>query len=74
LADGRILFASSRYYGSSCSDVATATISARYSSDRGRNGSKRDRLLVANEGKCNVMSPSLLRNSRPAGLCAGAIA
>ena len=61
LADGRILFAYSRYYGSSWSDSASATISARYSSDRGRNWSKQDRLLVANEGKCNVMSTSLLR-------------
>ncbi len=60
LADGRILFAYSRYYGASWSDVATATISARLSSDAGRSWSKRDRLLVANEGKCNVMSPSLL--------------
>ncbi len=61
LADGRILFAFSRYYGNSWSDVATATISARFSSDAGRTWSKRDKLLVDNEGGCNVMSPSLLR-------------
>jgi len=61
LADGRIMFAYSRYYGSSWSDVATATISARFSSDGGKTWSKRDKLLVDNEGECNVMSPSLLR-------------
>lgn len=61
LADGRILFAYSRYYGSSWSDVATATISARLSEDDGKTWSNRDRLLVDNEGSCNVMSPSLLR-------------
>lgn len=61
LADGRILFAYSRYYGNSWSDVATATISARFSSDAGKTWTQRDRLLVDNEGGCNVMSPSLLR-------------
>jgi predicted neuraminidase len=61
LADGRIMFAFSRYYGSSWSDVATATISARFSSDEGKTWTKRDKLLVSNEGGCNVMSPSLLR-------------
>lgn len=66
LADGRIMFAYSRYYGSSWSDNAPATISARFSSDGGLTWSKRDRLLVANEGGFNVMSPSLLhlRNGR----------
>jgi len=61
LADGRLMFAYSRYYGTSWSDNAPATISARYSGDGGRTWSTRDHLLVANEGACNVMSASLLR-------------
>lgn len=61
LADGRILFAYSRYYGKSWSDIATAAIAARRSADGGRTWSKQDSLLVDNEGGCNVMSPSLLR-------------
>lgn len=61
LADGRIMFAYSRYYGKSWSDNGQATISARYSADGGITWSKRDKLLVGNEGVHNVMSPSLLR-------------
>lgn len=61
LKDGRIMFAYSRYYGNDWSDIATATISAIYSSDGGLTWSKRCRLLIPNEGGCNVMSPSLLR-------------
>jgi hypothetical protein len=61
LTDGRILFAYSRYYGTSWSDNGQATISARYSADGGITWSKRDKLLIANEGGHNVMSPSLLR-------------
>lgn len=60
LADGRVMFAYTRYYGKSWNDNATATISARFSSDGGLTWSQRDRLLVANEGGFNVMSPSLL--------------
>ena len=61
LADGRIMFAYSRYYGTSWRDDATADICARFSSDGGRTWTKRDRILVRNEGGCNVMSVSLLR-------------
>lgn len=61
LANRRILFAYSRYYGASWSDNGQATISARYSDDGGITWSKRDKLLVDNEGTHNVMSPSLLR-------------
>lgn len=61
LASGRVLFAYSRYYGSSWGDDATARIAARHSDDGGRTWSKRDRVLVDNEGKLNVMSVSLLR-------------
>lgn len=61
LADGKIMYAYSRYYGKSWSDAATATISARYSVDDGITWSKKDKLIVANEGSRNVMSVSLLR-------------
>ncbi len=61
LADGRILFAYSRYYGTSWSDHATADIAARTSADGGRSWTPDDRILVKNEGRCNVMSGSLLR-------------
>lgn len=61
LADGRVLFAYTRYAGGGWSDEAPATISARYSRDGGMTWSKRDSRLVANEGVLNVMSPSLLR-------------
>ncbi len=62
LKDGRILFAYSRYRGKDdWSDHATADIAARLSSDGGRTWSAHDRILVPNEGSCNVMSASLLR-------------
>ncbi len=62
LKDGRILFAYSRYRGeSNWGDHATADIAARVSGDGGRTWSPDDRILVANEGTCNVMSASLLR-------------
>jgi len=61
LADGRILFAYTRYYGESWADDATARICARYSADDGCSWSERDELLVEREGRCNVMSVSLLR-------------
>ena len=35
LKDGRIMFAYSRYYGTSSSDHATADLAVRYSSDKG---------------------------------------
>lgn len=61
LRDGRILYAYSRYYGTSWHDNASASICARFSSDGGRTWTKQDRVLVKNEGACNVMSVSLLR-------------
>jgi sialidase-1 len=61
LDDGRILFAYSRYSGKSGSDHGTASIAARYSSDGGRTWTGRDRIIVPNEGTCNVMSVSFLR-------------
>ena len=61
LSDGRIMLAYTRYLGRSWADEATAVIAARYSGDGGRTWSRRDRVLVENEGRCNVMSASLLR-------------
>ena len=64
LTDGRILFAYSRYRGPSekdWADHATADIAARTSRDGGLTWDATDRILVPNEGACNVMSASLLR-------------
>ncbi len=61
LADGRILFAYTHYYGDSWADEATAQICARSSADGGRTWSDRDQVMVENEGRQNVMSVSLLR-------------
>lgn len=61
LKDGRILFAYSRYRGKDWMDHATADIAARTSADGGRSWTASDRILVRNEGGCNVMSVSLLR-------------
>ena len=61
LKDGRVLFAYSRYYGKSWSDEATAQICARTSTDGGRTWTGKDRVIVENEGRRNVMSVSLLR-------------
>jgi len=61
LADGRILFAYTRYYGESWADEATARIGGRCSTDAGRTWSGTDELIVENEGRHNVMSVSLLR-------------
>ena len=61
LKDGRIMYAYSRYYGTSKSDHATADIAARYSSDKGRTWTDKDEIIVKNYGGMNVMSVSLLR-------------
>lgn len=61
LRDGRILFAYSRFSGTSGGDNATADIAARYSSDMGRSWTTNDEIIVRNEGGMNVMSVSLLR-------------
>ena len=61
LADGRVLFAYSRYTGRSKSDHAPAQIAARFSSDGGATWTDKDEILVRDEGAMNVMSVSLLR-------------
>jgi hypothetical protein len=61
LRDDRILFAYSHYVGDDWGDHARAVIAARESADGGRTWSADDRILVAQEGDCNVMSVSLLR-------------
>ena len=61
LSDGRILFAYTRFIGDSWGDHASAVIASRVSSDGGRTWSRRDRILIQDEGRCNVMSVSLLR-------------
>jgi sialidase-1 len=61
LADGRILFAYTKFIGQAWKDHDTAVIAARLSSDGGRTWSPRDRILIQPEGRCNVMSVSLLR-------------
>lgn len=60
LRDGRILYAWSRYTGDSWSDHARADIAVIASADGGRTWGEH-RILVPNEGRCNVMSVSLLR-------------
>lgn len=60
LRDGRVLFAYTKFVGGG-GDAAAAVIASRVSRDGGRTWSKRDRVLVENEGRQNVMSVSLLR-------------
>ncbi len=62
LRDGRILFAYTKFTGDR-TDEGSAVIAARYSSDGGRTWTTRDRVLVENEARQNVMSVSLLRLS-----------
>jgi len=61
LRDGRIVFIYTRYYGNSWSDEASAKLCARYSADGGRTWTADDVVILENEGRCNVMSVSLLR-------------
>lgn len=61
LKDGRIMFIYSRYFGTSDSDHGTAVLAARYSSDGGETWTSKDRTVVEQEGRMNVMSVSLLR-------------
>jgi Neuraminidase (sialidase) len=60
LADGRVLFAWSRFGGGGHDD-AEAVIAARYSPDGGITWSERDEVLITREGAKNVMCVSLLR-------------
>jgi hypothetical protein len=61
LKDGRMLFIYSHYTGTSTSDHAPAYLAGRVSDDGGKTWSQEDKLVIANEGKMNVMSVSLLR-------------
>jgi sialidase-1 len=61
LKDGRLVFIYSRYDGDDWADEATARLCARYSADGGRTWTAEDIVVVENEGRCNVMSVSLLR-------------
>lgn len=60
LKDGKILFVYS-HFTSGAADHATAYLAGRISNDSGRTWSNEDTVVVANEGKQNVMSVSLLR-------------
>ncbi|HWC00827.1 MAG TPA: sialidase family protein [Bryobacteraceae bacterium] len=60
LRDGSLLLAYSEYIGSNSSDFANARISAKTSRDGGHTWSE-PFVLMANTGKMNVTSPSLLR-------------
>lgn len=61
LQSGRILFVYTRYTGTSWSDNGRAYLASIFSDDGGLTWSQRTRTVIANEGQCNVMSPSLLR-------------
>lgn len=61
LKDGRLLFVYTHYTGTSSSDHATAYLAGRYSPDKGKSWGMEDHLVLANEGKMNIMSVSLLR-------------
>ena len=58
LKDGRILFIYSHFTGGS-GDNASAHLSGRFSNDGGRTWSKKDVLILPNEGGMNIMSVSL---------------
>ncbi|MCD6232585.1 exo-alpha-sialidase [Candidatus Aerophobetes bacterium] len=60
LKDGSLLLAYTHFYGGA-RDNSPAYIAARFSQDGGETWSKKDTLLIKNEGKENVMSVSLLR-------------
>ncbi len=61
LKDGRILFAYTRYTAGTGQDADPADIVAIDSRDGGLTWSHAPRVLIPNEGNCNVMSVSLLR-------------
>ncbi|MCC6493784.1 MAG: exo-alpha-sialidase [Pirellulales bacterium] len=63
LNNGDLLFIYSHYYTQSGEDAAPADLASRRSTDGGRTWSSDSRQVVANEGKQNVMSVSLLRLS-----------
>ncbi len=60
LQDGRILFIYT-HFTSGGGDDDNAYLAGRYSSDNGKTWTEEDALIIANEGKMNIMSVSLLR-------------
>lgn len=63
LADGRLMFAWTQFYGKSWHDHARARIVARISPDGGQSWPGPERVLVDGEGLWNVMSVSFARLS-----------
>ncbi len=61
LKDGRILYIYSHFCGNSSSDYAPASLAARFSSDRGKTWTKKDKTVIPIEAGLNAMSVSLLR-------------
>ena len=60
LKDGRVMFVYTHFTGGG-SDHAAAHLAARFSSDRGKNWTGEDTVVIEREGNFNVMSVSLLR-------------
>lgn len=60
LRDGRIMFVYT-HFTAGAGDHAAAHLAARFSRDNGKSWTDRDAVVVANEGRWNVMSVSLLR-------------
>lgn len=61
LANGRIYYIYTRFTGDSYLDDAPAYLASRFSDDEGQTWSQEDVQVIAQEGKANVMSVSLLR-------------
>lgn len=61
LTNGRIYYIYTRFTGDSYLDDAPAYLASRFSDDGGKTWSKEDVQVIAQEGKANVMSVSLLR-------------
>jgi len=60
LKDGRLLFVYTHFTGGGA-DHSAAHLAGRFSSDGGKTWTKKDVVIVPNEGRQNVMSVSLLR-------------
>jgi len=60
LKDGRILFIYTHFTGGS-GDHASAYLAGRFSNDGGKTWTKKDVMILPNEGGMNIMSVSLLR-------------
>ena len=61
LRDGRILLIYTHFVGGQSHDHASAYFAGRFSSDGGKTWTDKDTMVMANEGKMNIMSVSLLR-------------